>query len=628
MFFHGFSHITAQALVPEHLIHYVTAVAGSKPLLHAGHIAYEQSGHRVFVAYDPGVSPEELHTSSADMQLVAAKALADESCSSLTVLSPSRPDIAPVDAACREDAYAFLQLPVRSLGGNLRNMLRRGERECVVCQEEWGEEHESLVWSFCQRKSLSPETEFIFSRIRAYLAASPDAVLFAARSRGENLLLALAVGDFSSLTTAFYLFAFRQKDCPPGVSDVLLHAIVREAEDRGCQNLNLGLDTNGGIAAFKRKWGISVSVPFWETTWRVARKKQKGVPDVEEGKASDPLSVYARPGFVRRVMLALRGEERPFDCLQIEVSSHCPGRCTYCPHTTKKHVWRSRHMKKTTFAALHPLVRQAKRVHLQGWGEPLTHPEFFSFAAAARRVGCAVSTTTCGLGVNALTAERLVRSGMDIVAFSLTGIDAKGNAARAGIPVEKVFAGIENLNRAKRAAGSEFPHVHLAYLLCASQVNEVSGLVDLMVALDVPVAVISTLDYLASPQMEEEAFAPHEEEKIVPALAVLRQAATQASAVGREIYYSLPGKAERADCSERIQSCLYVDADGVIAPCIYLNVPTDEEDPDRRIYGTVETQYPLDIWNSEEYALFRRRLQSGDPGAPCRACPKRCAGRV
>lgn len=280
-------------------------------------------------------------------------------------------------------------------------------------------------------------------------------------------------------------------------------------------------------------------------------------------------------------------------------------------------------MEDATYAALLPLIRATKRVHLQGWGEPLLHPRFFDYAAAAVRAGSAVSTTTYGLAVTEANAARLVTAGLDIAAFSLTGVDAATNASRTGVPFAKVREGILNLNRAKRLTGSDFPHVHLAYLMLASQTGAVSRLPALMRELDVPVAVVSTLDYIAAPGMEEEAYAPPETEKIARARAVLQEAARVAEESGRTIHYSLPGETGRNDCNEHIQSCMYIDAEGNIAPCIYVNLPITENDPCRRVFGSVLRKKPLDIWADPDYARFRSRLAGGDPDLPCQACAKR-----
>lgn len=50
------------------------------------------------------------------------------------------------------------------------------------------------------------------------------------------------------------------------------------------------------------------------------------------------------PGFRETLRELLFGVRRRMDCIQVEVSSRCPGRCGYCPHTTRQGTWRSRDM--------------------------------------------------------------------------------------------------------------------------------------------------------------------------------------------------------------------------------------------------------------------------------------------
>ena len=628
MYSHTFSSISAQALVPEQLVTYVTAVGESHPGLFAGCIGYDFSNHRTLIAYTPGSFPDTPSAeATAAMNAAVADALINKECSILTVLGPARPAAAPHGTAAREDTYAFLPLPLAPPGQNLRNMLRRGARECTITVTPWSDAHAALVNTYIETRPLEAGTRHIYSRIEHYLAASPDAVLFSAQNTRDNSLLAFAIGDYSSLTTAFYMFAFRATQCPPGVADALLRALVAEAEERGHQYMNLGLGINKGIAAFKSKWGQALLLPCVQTAWNTEETTQS--PDKAKTRSApafpsgDALAVFTPPSFKENLRQFLRGKERPFACLQIEVTSHCPAKCSYCPHTTKSTVWRSRRMEDATFAALLPLIKQTRRVHLQGWGEPLLHPRFFDYAAAAVRVGCSASTTTYGMAVTPENAVKLVTSGIDIVAFSLTGVDEASNAARCGVPFAKVREGIINLNRAKKDTGSSLPHVHLAYLMLASQAEHVTRLPELMQTFDVSVAVVSTLDYIAAPGMEREAYAPHETEKIEQARVLLQQAAARALEGGRTIHYSLPGEHGRNDCNEHAHCCMYIDADGVIAPCIYVNLPTEEDDPCRRTYGSVREKDPLTIWNDPAYAAFRKRLASGDPDKPCVSCAKR-----
>lgn len=363
----------------------------------------------------------------------------------------------------------------------------------------------------------------------------------------------------------------------------------------------------------------------------------------------DPLAnpAFTSPGiweYLREIISG--GIPKELDCMQVEVTSVCPGRCVYCPHTTEASRWRSRSMDAGIFAALWPLMRTCGRVHLQGWGEPLLHPRFFDFAALARKAGCQVSTTSCGLHMNDNIAQSIVSSGMDIVAFSLVGTDARSNAPRAGVPFENVCQAIEMLHKVRTDRMAVHLEIHLAYLMLADcpdfphSMEAVLQLPALMERLGVHAAVVSTLDYMAAPQHQPWAFAPHEKEKIAKARSLLEQVREEGAARGKNIYYSLPNPdapAAGEDCRENIQRNLYIDADGVLAPCIYLNLPTSGEDPQRRTFGqltpyaktasadTAEAAAPdaLSLWHAADFSNFRQSLTARQPQGACVTCPKR-----
>ena len=65
--------------------------------------------------------------------------------------------------------------------------------------------------------------------------------------------LVAQLGIIRPRNTAFcMMFAFRAEYAPPGVADLLLEAVIAEAEGRGHGLVNLGLGIDGGIEFFKR----------------------------------------------------------------------------------------------------------------------------------------------------------------------------------------------------------------------------------------------------------------------------------------------------------------------------------------------------------------------------------------
>jgi MoaA/NifB/PqqE/SkfB family radical SAM enzyme len=280
-------------------------------------------------------------------------------------------------------------------------------------------------------------------------------------------------------------------------------------------------------------------------------------------------------------------------------------------------------MDAATFAALLPLFQRSRRGHLQGWGEPLLHPLFFDFAAQARQAGCRVSSTSCGLHIDEQTARAIVHSGMDILAFSLAGTDEQSNAVRQGAPFARVCESIARVRRVCREERAEHLQLHCAYILLADRMAAVLVLPELMARLGLDAAVVSTLDYVSVPEHAAWAFAPQEQEKIARARGLLQQAADRAGQLGLRFSYALPGPEPWGTCREEVEHSLYVDAEGALSPCIYLNVPTGEPDPHRRVFGKVRETDAFSCWQGKRFTAFRAALAGGTPEPPCIACAKR-----
>lgn len=272
--------LTAQAITPDQLLPYVRAVSGLESRLCGGCALHHGGGQAVLVAYPAG-KPDDMAAADA----AVAEALAMPGLERITVISAGRPAAAPATAESTEDAYWSLPLPLVSPPGRpgqkVRNLLRRAGREIAIEQgggaAAWTPDHAALAEAFIKKKgdALDAGSSYIFRKLGDYLAAAPDARLFSARDRSGRLL-ACAIGDFSSFTTAFYMFAFRSPDAPPGTADALLSALAAEGAARGHALLNLGLGMGAGVSFFKKKWGATPFLPCVETSWTPEASKKRG----------------------------------------------------------------------------------------------------------------------------------------------------------------------------------------------------------------------------------------------------------------------------------------------------------------------------------------------------------------
>lgn len=272
--------VTASALVPDQLMPYVRAVSGLESRICKDCVLHLGGSHAVLVAYPAGQPTDRDAVDAA-----VTEALALPEIEHMTVIAALRPSGAPAYAKHSEDAYWSLDLPLTLPGGRsgqkIRNLLRRAMQEISIEQNggqaAWTQDHAELVQNFIARKGASLESGsiYIFKKLGDYLAAAPEARLFSARNKAGRLL-ACAIGDYSSFTTAFYMFAFRLPEAPPGTADALLMALAAEGSERGHSLLNLGLGIDAGVRFFKKKWGATSFLPYVETSWTLLPEKKPG----------------------------------------------------------------------------------------------------------------------------------------------------------------------------------------------------------------------------------------------------------------------------------------------------------------------------------------------------------------
>ena len=341
------------------------------------------------------------------------------------------------------------------------------------------------------------------------------------------------------------------------------------------------------------------------------------------------------------------------DWLQVEITTNCPAACVYCPRTVYRRFWQRRHMSLATFRLLSGLFDKIGMVYLQGWGEPLSHPRLFEMVRMAKEAGCRVGMTTNGMAMGEETCARLVREGVDAVAFSLAGTDERGDAVRRGTLFSQTTNAIRTLERTKTLMASTRPTVHLAYLLLQSHWQQVQALPALMLRLNVRHAVISTLDFVTAPALAAEAILPATREAYETMRAELEQVAKVGGRARLSIHYWLASPPETEEdkpacysgaavglpwlvapsptCTENIQRAAFIGADGSVAPCVYAAVPVagathlvggTERSYARLAFGNIRDTPFERIWRSGPYAAFRAAHRRGKLPERCRDCPR------
>ncbi len=325
-----------------------------------------------------------------------------------------------------------------------------------------------------------------------------------------------------------------------------------------------------------------------------------------------------------------------FRWIQVEVSSFCNADCIYCPHSIYKDNWVERLMSLETYRKLIPAFQKTKLVYLQGWGEPFLNPLFFEMAAIAKKAGCRVGTSTNGMLLDSEKIKQLLDSGINLIAFSLAGTGPQNDLTRRGTRLDTVLDNINEINDLKKRYGRAVPAVHIAYLLLKSGLDEIKKLPDLVRGQGIDQVVISTLDFVPSDDLANEAIIPRDKAEYDEITGHLDNIVRRAAKYNVEVHYGLvrPGH-RRFICTENVDHSLFVSSDGEISPCVFTNIPVDTKQGiiaggnmsyKKTTFGNIRNRSLSAIWRSSEYRDFRDSFASMKAKQCCSNCAKLMIG--
>ena len=277
---------------------------------------------------------------------------------------------------------------------------------------------------------------------------------------------------------------------------------------------------------------------------------------------------------------------RPLRALQVEVTSRCTRRCAVCPRSVFGNRWLEGDLSLKHWERLRPDLALADHVHLQGWGEPLLHPQIESMARGAKEAGCRVGLTTNSelLGD---AVEWLVDGPVDVVAVSMAGGGEWNSRLRDGVGSENVLAAVESLATARRR--SKKPRIHVSYLLSAGNAGDLTGIVEGAAAAGADEVLVNHIDFV--PNRNLRGMAAYRGGGVSDEV---RDEVARAEKTARRLRVRFRPPAlepqEMLTCASDPRCMTSVRWDGAVAPCVHLNVPISGKIPRVTDGGSVEIQ--------------------------------------
>jgi MoaA/NifB/PqqE/SkfB family radical SAM enzyme len=333
-----------------------------------------------------------------------------------------------------------------------------------------------------------------------------------------------------------------------------------------------------------------------------------------------------------------------FDWIQVEVSAVCNASCAYCLLTCYKSQWGGDLMDMQTFETLKPNFAITDLVFLQGWGEPLLHPQFWDMVKEVKSAGAKVGFTTNGMPLTDKHLHHLFTEQVDIMGISLAGANAATHEKfRQGCDFVRIDEALSKLKQIKNEHQTAGPSIHLAFMLLKSNWRELEQLPQLASEWGVKQVVVNNLSFVSTPAMQEESLLLHPElwSEVNAALESAKQGAAEQ---GIMLHYYQPHMEERcAICTENILKACFVSYRGDVSPCVMTNIslkPGETVDywfqnktyqVENYLFGNINERSLPKIWKDKKArefrAAFEQRLAMEHPGThqlpvPCRRCYK------
>lgn len=322
------------------------------------------------------------------------------------------------------------------------------------------------------------------------------------------------------------------------------------------------------------------------------------------------------------------------DWVQVEITTECSADCRYCPRHTYRDRWIERRLPVETFRSLLPELEHVEHVHLQGWGEPLMHPDLPEMIRLAKNAGHQVGTTTNGMRLTEDLARELVGAGLDILAVSLAGLDGANDSIRRGTRIRQIKQALNFVRAERERRGGDRPRLHVAYMLLRSRLADIEELPVLLEELQVDEAVVSSTSLVIDPALEADACLARDASELQALEERLLAARQEAARRGCALHFHLAiDHGESGPCSENVGRSCVVTSAGEVVPCVFSALPLSE--PGERVFRSRRHRLPAlsfgnvadarfrDLWQEKGYRAFRRDMERGEFPAECVPCAKR-----
>jgi MoaA/NifB/PqqE/SkfB family radical SAM enzyme len=286
--------------------------------------------------------------------------------------------------------------------------------------------------------------------------------------------------------------------------------------------------------------------------------------------------------------------QRPFKVVQIEVTSRCETGCVFCPHDALSGSWVEGDISLDLYREkIVPYLDLFELVYLQGWGEPMLHPQLWDMLGMAQEKGCKVGFTTNGTYLENDQNKRLVEMGVDMISVSFAGTAASVHESlRTNSEFSKLCKNFESLANLKKQHAVDKPWLELHFLMTTANMDEFPALIELAASLGADEVVATNLTY--SPSLQLDHMHVFGEQPSSNDLEIINQARQAAKRLNMPLrIYPLHAEPQTLVCDADPVNGVYVNHRGDVTPCVYLGLTVQGKVP-RYYHGEA---HPFDTYS-------------------------------
>ncbi len=331
--------------------------------------------------------------------------------------------------------------------------------------------------------------------------------------------------------------------------------------------------------------------------------------------------------------------------IYIEVTNLCNLDCITC----MRNVWGepAGKMSDETFESIFETIKGMSplpTVFFGGYGEPLIHHKLIEWVTRIKALGARVELITNGLLLTESRSLQFIRAGLDMLWVSLDGSSPESYAdVRLGSSLPKVIANLKNLRRVRYKAtdiDNSKPNLGIAFVAMKDNIADLPDVLRLGVSLGAKQFSISNV-LAHTPKLQEQILYSRTifqtATRLSTSLPLVNIPRLDSDILTKDVLAEIYARKYRLEvagyeCNRAVDSCPFIEQgstairwDGSVHPCLPL-LHTNQDYFGKRLrharaytVGSVLEKDLRDIWNDENYADLRQRVQRFD-FSPCTFC--------